>query len=51
MTPEQRDRYAAEYGIDKSEVREDIRSYIQNDIQCSAALSVDDGSTEGVTVR
>jgi hypothetical protein len=51
MTAGQRDQYAAEYGIDHAEVRDDIRRYIENNEQCSPGLNVEEGRTSGVTVR
>jgi len=51
MTPAQVAEYCDLTGTDRSEMREDIRRYVANTLQCSPDLGVEAGCTEGITVR
>jgi hypothetical protein len=53
MTPGQIQEYASDNGCDWSVagVREDIRRYTENHLQCSALLNCEEGLTEGIAVK
>jgi len=51
MTPAQVAAYCDTAGIDRSELREDVRTYVRTALQGSPELSTEDGATEGIDVR